>query len=152
MNINSLRLSLEPDGDDGTCELFAAVSVNGFSGKGSAWFNLCDLEKLAKEFMVYPLRPENLPIIAGGFWGKEKKGELEQTHLLIKPYPIGNTGELGVRIELATPLYESDRPECQHVVKVEIRTDYNSLESFGKQLKELAKLQREEAILIENQV
>jgi hypothetical protein len=68
MNKNSLRLSLEPD-DDGTCELFAEVSVNGFSGKGSAWINLRDLEKLAKEFMAYPLRPENLPIIAGGCLG-----------------------------------------------------------------------------------
>ncbi len=151
MNKNSLRLSLEPDGD-GTCELFAAVSVNGFSGKGSAWFNLSDLEKLANEFMEYPLRTENLPIIAGGFWRKEKKGELEQTHLLIKPYPISSTGELGVRVELASPLYESDRPESQHVVKVEIKTDYNSLESFGMQLKELAKLRLEEAILIEDQV
>lgn len=149
MNKNSLRLSLEPD-DDGTCELFATVSVNGFSGKGSAWFNLRDLEKLAKEFMAYPLRPENLPIIAGGYWNKEKKGELDQTHLLIKPYTIGSTGELGVRVELATPLCESDRPESQHVVKVEIRTDYNALESFGKQLKELSKLRLEEAILIEN--
>lgn len=64
MNKNSLRLSLEPD-DDGTCELFATVSVNGFSGNGSAWFNLCDLEKFAKEFMAYPLRPENLPITHG---------------------------------------------------------------------------------------
>lgn len=151
MNENSLRLTLEPD-DDGTCELFAVVSANGFSGKGSAWFNLSDLVELAKEFMTYPLRPENLPIIAGGCWIKDKKGELEQTHLLIKPYPIGSAGELGIRVELATPLYESDRPESQHVVKVEIRTDYNSLESFGKQLKELAKLRRQEALLMGNQI
>lgn len=147
---NNLRLSLVPD-DDGTCELFATVSVSGFSGKGSAWFNLRDLEELSNEFMAYPLRPENLPIVAGGFWSKEQRGELEQTHLLIKPYPIGSTGELGVRVELATPLYESDRPESQHVVRVEIRTDYNSLQSFGTQLKELAKLRLEEAILVGNQ-
>ena len=146
---NSLRLTLEPD-DDGTCELFAAVSANGFSGKGSAWFNLSDLDDLSKEFMAYPLRPENLPIIAGGYWSKDKKGELEQTHLLIKPYLIGSTGELGIRVELATPLDESDRPESQHVVKVEIRTAYNSLESFGRQLKELANLGRPEVLLIGN--
>jgi len=151
MNNNSLRLILEPD-DDGTCELFAMVAANGFSGRGSAWFNVSDLEKISKELMAYPLHPENLPIIAGGYWSKEKKGELKQTHLLIKPYPIGSTGELGVRVELATPLCESDRPESQHVVKVEIRTDYNSLESFGKQIMELIKLRRKEAILMGNQV
>jgi hypothetical protein len=72
--------------------------------------------------------------------------------VLVNSYPIGSTGELGVRVELATPLYESDRPESQHVVKVEIKTGYNSLESFGMQLKALAKLRLEEAILIENQV
>lgn len=143
---NSLRLTLEPD-DDGTCELFAGVSVNGFSGKGSAWFNLQDLEVLSKEFKTYPLRPENLPTIAGGIWSKDIKGELEQPHLFIKPYPIGSTGEVGVRIELATPLYQSDRPESQHVVKVEIKTDYNSLESFAKQLVQLARLQRKDAVL-----
>lgn len=151
MNKSRLRLTLEPD-YDGTCELFAEVSANGFTGKGSAWFNLCDLEEFSKEFMAYPLRPENLPIIAGGYWNKEKKGELEQTHLLIKTYPIGSTGKLGVRVELATPLYDSDRLESQHVVKVEIRTDYNSLELFGIELMELANLRLEEAILIGNQV
>lgn len=151
MNENNLRLKLEPD-DDGTCELFAEVSVNGFCGKGSAWFNLRDLEVLSKEFMAYPLNPESLPTIAGGFWSKDKKGGLEQTHLFIKPYPIGSTGEVGVRIELATPLCESDRPESQQVVKVEIKTDYNSMESFAKQLEQLAKLQREDAVLSGNQV
>jgi len=146
MNENSLKLTLEPD-DDGTCELFAEVSVNGFCGKGSAWFNLRDLEVLSKEFMAYPLRRDNLPTIAGGYWSKEKEGKLEQTHLFIKPYPIGSTGVIGVRIELATPLNESDRPESQHVVKVEIKTDYNCLESFAKQLVQLAKLKRKDAVL-----
>ncbi len=146
MNENSLRLTLEPD-DDGTCELFAEVSVNGFCGKGSAWFNLEELKALSKELMTYPLRRDSLPTVAGGYWSKGKKDELEQTHLFIKPYPIGSTGTVGVRIELATPLYESDRPESQHVVKVEIKTDYNSLESFAKQLEQLAKLQREDAVL-----
>ncbi|MDD2319356.1 MAG: hypothetical protein PHO83_04815 [Geobacteraceae bacterium] len=150
MNRNRLRLSLQPD-DDGTGELCAEVSANGFSGKGSAYFDLRHLAELSENFMAYPLCTERLPIIVGGYWSKNKN-ELEQTHLLIKAYPIGCTGELGVRIELATPLYESDRPESQLVVKVEIKTDYNGLESFGKQLSQLAKLRREEAILMDNQV
>lgn len=151
MNTNSLKLRLVPD-DDGTGELFVSVSANGFSGKSSAWFDLQNLEKLSEDLQAYPLPSDNLPIIEGGYWSKEKRGELKQTHVLIKPYPIGSTGQLGVRVELATPLNESDRHASQHVVKVELRTDYNSLALFGKQLKDVAKLRQEEAILIDNRV
>lgn len=146
MNRNNLKLSLQAD-DDGTGELIAEVSANGFGGKGSAWFDLQRLVAFSEELLSYPIAPEKLPKIEGGFWSKEKKGILEQVHFLLKIYPIGSTGKLGAKIRVATPRYESDRCDSQHIAEVEIETDYNALESFAGQLKQLAKLERSDATL-----
>jgi len=62
-----LRLTLNQD-TDGTGELSAEVSVNGFSGLGSAWFNIAQIAAFGKTLVnTYPLLPERTYELKGGY-------------------------------------------------------------------------------------
>jgi len=65
MNRNNLKLSLQAD-DDGTGELIAEVSANGFRGKGSAWFDLQRLVAFSEELLSYPITPEKWTPLGSG--------------------------------------------------------------------------------------
>ena len=95
-----LALHFESD-DDGTGELFAEISANGFSGKGSAWFDQQSLIETIELFKQYPIPQENHPTIEGGFWeGSDSSLRLKQEHLFISLYPIDSRGKLGVSVRL----------------------------------------------------
>lgn len=145
---NEQKLVLYFDDDnDGTGKLIAEASSNGFSGVGGAWFNNSDVLDFAKALSVYPLETSNLPKISGGFWKKDVKGELEQEHLAISVYPIDGKGNLGIRVKLATELWNEERPESQHVVKLEILTSYNALEKLSKEIVALLNKRVKKAVL-----
>jgi hypothetical protein len=134
--------------DDGTGELFAEASANGFSGVGSAWFNRSELLEFANALATYPIPKDKLPKIAGGFWRKDVSDELDQEHLAISVYPIDGVGNLGVQVRLATAENSSEmRPESLHVVKLEIQTKYNALATFSKQIIDLVNGRIEKAVL-----
>ena len=96
-----LRLWIETDGD-GTGELFAQFNVNGFSGIGSAWFDLLGLVERAKLFAQYPLPQKRPVVLEGGYWSGEKPAALLQEHLHISAYPINSRGALALKIRVAT--------------------------------------------------
>ena len=128
-----LTLQLEKD-DDGTGELTAVFSANGFAGKGSAWFSVSDLARLAKELNKFPL-PKSQPVkLEGGYFRSDAPGTLKQEHLHISVYPIGSLGAVGVHVRAATEYDSHDRPETRHFVGVEIKTSYSELERFSKKL------------------
>jgi hypothetical protein len=143
MTDDGLRLRFAMD-EDGTGALQASVRSQGFSGHGSAWFGVAQLERFASALAAYPLTEEARTGLAGGYW---KDDRLEQVHVGLSAYPLGPTGHLGVRVRVATALGPSERPESQHVTEVELQTTYHELERFSGELRELLAGEREEAVL-----
>lgn len=86
-----LRLTFYDDGD-GTGELTAEATADGYAGIGSAYFNIDKLKRFTKAIGEFPLPERALCQIAGGFCSKEVRGELEQEHLGIDVYPVDHRG------------------------------------------------------------
>ena len=126
-----LSLRIEPD-TDGTGELFAKVAHASFSGASSAWFNLQELRAFGERLQAtFPIPPGTSLSLQGGFWSKSGASVIEQLHVGLSFYPIGGAGVVGVRVTLATSIHEGARPEAQHTVAVEFRTQYEPLRAFG---------------------
>lgn len=135
---NHLLLTLHRD-SDGTGELVAQVCANGFSGLGSAWFNLEAIDAFGRTLSEsFPLCAGPASELKGGFWSSQQPNTIEQVHLGIRFYPIGSTGLVGCRVELATPKHQQDRADSIHSVAVELHTYYEQLLSFGLSLSDLA--------------
>jgi hypothetical protein len=144
-----LRLTFTSD-DDGTGELHAQVSCNGFSGRSRAWFSLPQLETFAAEILRFPLPLEGTTSLRGGYWSRERKGELEQLHLSLRLYPVGPLGVVGCAIALRTPLQRSTNNQAADApaeVQVELRTSYQQVAEFSAALRRLARSEATEAIL-----
>jgi hypothetical protein len=142
------RLSLRfMDDGDGTGELMAQASSNGFCGEGSARFSTERLLEFAEAITAFPIPKDNPPHIAGGFFEKDGSGELAQEHLALKVYPVNRRGHLGVQVRIATALWNGHRPESRHAVKLEIITNYEPMVQFSRDLKALVEGQSREVIL-----
>lgn len=147
--MNSLRVRIKPD-TDGTCELFAAVSVAAFSGAGSAWFGLAQVAQFGHELAEsYPLRSGEDKVLEGGYWSSGPDSVLEQCHVRLRFYPVGELGRLGCRVELASPVQSDIRPSSQARVGVELLTEYEAVRRFGVALVGLTEQSGTEAILEE---
>ena len=146
-----LRLWIETDGD-GTGELYAQFDVKGFSGIGSAWFDLLNLAERAKLFAQYPLSQKQSVVLEGGYWNGEKPAVLLQEHLHISAYPINSRGSLALRIRVATPLDKDDRPQSQFTAAVELKITYEDIARFAKELGSLARGEIREVTVQENEV
>jgi len=140
-----LRLTLNQD-TDGTGELSAEVSINGFSGLGAAWFNITEIAAFGKTLAnTYPLLPERTYELKGGYWSASAR-ELEHVHLGMRFYALGLLGTIGCRVDLATQL-ESASTAPEYAVTVELRTHYEELRAFGASLVALTEGKRDEALL-----
>jgi len=131
-----LRLTLWTDGD-GTAELRAEVSSNGFSGQSSAWFSLPTLGGFAEQLLTYPLPPDGLAPLRGGYRSKERPGELADQHVSIRLCPVGLRGAVGCRVELRTHAQQSNVPSHADAVDVELKTSYQELSEFSRNLQRL---------------
>ena len=129
---DSLRLQFSDDGD-GSGELTASVSANGFAGVGGAWFGVQELIGFARSLAAYPLE-QPAPALVGGFFTKESPPILEHEHLGIGVYPVGTRGQVGVQVRIATELWGDDRPERQHMLRAEVLTTYERLGQFSRDL------------------
>jgi len=126
-----LRLTLNRD-SDGTGELVAEVSADGFSGVGSAWFNLSELLAFGQLLATtYPLLPGQVYELKGGVWSSVNHNTLDFACLWLRFYPVGLHGMVGCQISLATPPNEQGCTQRQHTVTVELRTYYEQLRTFG---------------------
>ena len=143
---NYLRLTLDTDGD-GTANVHATVHCNAFAGTSSAWFDLMQLERFSEQLLAYPLPPDGIAPLLGGFWSKTQRGELAQLHVVLKVYPVGLRGAVGCLVTLNTPLNDGDTSKLASRVEVELRTSYQELSVFSKELKQLANSEASEAIL-----
>jgi hypothetical protein len=141
-----LLLRFNDDGD-GTGKLFAQANSSGFSGEGSAWFSNKELQDFADTIAAFPILEGKSPEITGGFFKKDGSGELEQENLALKVYPIDRRGHLGIQVRIATELWNEERLESQHLVRLEIVTSYEPLMQFSRKLKALAEGRVEEVVL-----
>jgi hypothetical protein len=145
---DQLRLSVEPD-TDGTCELFAEVSAGRFSGAASAWFGLAELAEFGRSVRdTYPLGANQRLRLEGGFWSKSGAPVVEDLHLGIYVYPIGGTGTVGLRVQLATAVHDSERTDSRCSVQAEIKTNYEQIRIFGQAIVSLAQGSGEPALLV----
>jgi hypothetical protein len=90
MQRGMIRFNIKREGD-GSCELIATFASKGFSGSGSAYFDLAALAKAAADFAAFPLSKENHPSIQGGYFDLHV---LSQEHLHISASPLGNTSRV----------------------------------------------------------
>ena len=142
-----LRVNLD---SDGTCELHAFVTSDGFSGHGSAWFDVGRVREFSKALRSYPLSETNPPHIEGGYWSESAPSTLDQVHVSIRVYPIGHRGQLGVRVVIADPpIAQEDRLDSQNRAEIELRTGYNALERFALELDAMLRSSAEKAVLPE---
>jgi len=135
---------------EGVCTLFAEAACDGFAGKSSGLFNTADIEEFAKAISEYPLPPRDRCSVATGFGTSSKA--LEQEHLGIEVYPIDSRGHIGVQVRMATPVWDDERSESQKVARVELRTTYQPLGNFSRDLLALIKGSAEQALLEEEAV
>ncbi len=145
---NYLRFRFQDDGD-GTGKLVAQAESSGFAGTSGAYFNVDKIEEFAAAISAFPLPERDMRrSIAGGFGKKNHPGEMDE-HLGIAVYPIDlRRGHIGVQVRMATELWDSTRPESQHTAKVEIKTTYEPLAQFSKELIRLVRGDLEEAVLV----
>jgi hypothetical protein len=143
-----LKLRIEPDGD-GTAELFAEFETKGFSGRGSAWFDLQTLASKAEKFGQYPLPSEPHVCIEGGYWTEDHFSKLAEEHLHLSAYPINSRGGIRLKIRVASSLGGNARPQSQCYAGAEISTEYEQLARFSRELASLARGETNEVVLNE---
>jgi hypothetical protein len=139
-----IRVRLQRD-DYGTGELIVVAAANGFSGIGSAWFNLDELEIFASQLTSYPLA-EPGPAIAGGYYSAEA-AVLSEELVGVTTYRVGATGQLGMQVRLATGSMGTTRPTSRHSVQLEVLTTYERLGRFAQELRALIRGDVTEAVL-----
>ena len=147
--VGFLRLSFERD-DDGTAELIAHVNAGGFAGASSAWFNIDEISKFARQLGQYPIDFNSPLQLAGGSWAKDQRGVLDEIHLSLRVYSVSNRGQVGMHVLLATRSWHDMRPESRCSVETELLTSYQALVSFSNELLALTESARSEAILFED--
>jgi hypothetical protein len=141
---DGLRLRIWRDTSDGTCELEATARSRGFSGTGSAWFDLARVVSFAEALGEFPITTAAQHGISGGYFGKDG---LEQVHLALSARQIDAAGHVAVQVRVATTLERTARPESQHFAQLEVRTTYEALRRFADQLRSLADGSIDEAVL-----
>lgn len=120
-----LTLMCSRNPDDATAELHATVDSGGFSGSGSAWFNIDEIAAFCASLSTYPIDPAAAPSIKGGYW--DASGKLAESHLSIRIEPSGSTGALKAIVNLALP-YDGRE------VRTWLIVGYNDLDRFRADL------------------
>ena len=131
--LSILQLRFEPDTDQ-TGELFVHAESEGFAGRASAWMGFHQIrefgEKLATRF---PLSQDEVVTLQGGYWASgTAKPTLEETLVGLKVYPVGTTGTIGIAVELMEGDYQGQRAISRAQVRLELLTDYQTLQAFGR--------------------
>jgi hypothetical protein len=148
MTSNYLRLRFQDDGD-GTGKLIARAEADGYSGEGSAYFNIDRLEEFAKAIGAFPLpSSDERRSITGGFGKKDGDGDWEHEHLGIAVYPADALrGYIGIQVRMATEVWQATRPESQKTARIEVVTTYEPLSRFSRDLLSLLNGTIKEALL-----
>lgn len=120
--------------------MFASAGTGDFAGAGSAWFHLDKLLAFGQRLQTcYPLRSDADILIEGGYWNSgSSPPQLDDVLLSIRAYPVGSTGTIGLRVELADGQYEGQRTQSRARTSFELLAGYDELQVFGVQIAQLA--------------
>ena len=118
-----------------------------FFGHSSAWFSLSTLEGFAEQLLDVPLPQDGLAPLRGGYWTKERPGELAEQHVSMRVCPAGLCGAVGFRVELETHIQQSNAASRADAVDVELKTSYQELSEFSRNLRRLIRGEVSEAVL-----
>lgn len=127
-----LRVWLAPDGH-GSGRLFVEFEANGFSGRGSAYFDLADLESKAANFGRYPLCDQSPALIEGGYFTSDMK-QLRQEHLHISALPIDARGGVALRVRGSLPQEEWEQYSPHFSSSIDLTVSYELLARFSADL------------------
>jgi hypothetical protein len=142
---DGLRLRIWCDFSDGTCELEATAQSKGFGGTGSAWFDIAEVRSFAESLAKFPIGEAARRGISGGYFDSQG---LERLHLALSAKQIDSAGHIALQVRVATALERTARPESQHLAQLEIRTTYETLRRFARQLRSLTDGSTDEAVLL----
>ena len=114
----------------------AAMSQTRFGGRGQGWINEEPVRTFAKRLGDYPLNESDPPTLVVG---SHRLGEPLHTQVSLRVYPIGSRGQLGIQVHLATEPWQAPpmRAEEYESVALEVRTTYQRLEDFGRDLRDV---------------
>jgi hypothetical protein len=133
--MNQLTIRVIPD-SDGVWQIHFELQNENFSGRGWCWGSPESLDEFAAQLAGYPLATE--ATLQLGY--NEMQGD--DLGLLLTIRPKGNLGALEARVEIA----DDDDPTCR--LKAKLQTSYASLDRFAPQVRALASLARDEAVLL----
>lgn len=127
-----LQLRFEPD-TDGTGELFVHAESDGFAGRASAWFSFDQIRQFGEQLATrFPLQPGEALTLAGGYWRHgAQPPQLEEALVELRVYPVGTTGAVGIAVALTEGRHEGQRPDSRAHVRLELFTDYQTLQTLG---------------------
>ncbi|MBL4762730.1 MAG: hypothetical protein JKY93_08530 [Gammaproteobacteria bacterium] len=130
---NFLKITADLD-DDGTVGLTGAVSNDGFSGIGEAWFNVSDVRLFISKLEHFAKTTENPPELSGGNW--DGNGNLIHTLFSLRFYSFSSY-RAGVQVQLANHPYTDCRAEEISQVILELKPETQAILNFCKQLNAL---------------
>lgn len=140
-----LRLTYRAD-DDGTGEVTATASAQGWSGRSSGYVNDFRLTDLASALRQYPLSSEEPPRLVTGY-GSEDQGDEFRT-IDLQVVPIGSHGQVVADIHLATFVWPGDRVPIGPSAHIVLPTSYQRVAEFADQLDGLRDGRQEAAVLL----
>jgi len=70
----------------------ARAAAKGFAGQGGASFSIEQIASFAEQLAKFPLPANPRPALTGGFWQKDRSGQLEQEHVGIEVYAVNHRG------------------------------------------------------------
>jgi hypothetical protein len=141
-----LRIYLDED-SDGLGLLSVIFEAAGFSGIGSAWFDLKELEKHVERFAAFPISAENFPCIKGGYWNANAT-KLEQEHVCLSVEPRGGLGNLVISVKVAN--LGDGQVEQRFCASGDLRCDYSQLSNFVQDFIKLIHGELKEVVLNES--
>ena len=141
-----LELRYRPE-DEWHGQLEAVVRTGAFSGRSAAWFDVQRLKGFVPALRAFPFSADAPPLIEGGYWSKERPGNLEQCHLRVAVRPYNSRGTLLVHVELATQYGTSPDADLHQSVTVRFLTEYAAVEEFAGNLEQMLDGNLESAVL-----
>ena len=130
---NFLKITADLD-DDGTVGLTGAVSSDGFSGIGEAWFDVSDVMQFISKLEHFAKTTENPPEISGGNW--DGNGNLIHALFSLQFYSFSSY-RAGVQVQLANHPSTDCRAEEISQVILELKPETQAILNFCEQLKAL---------------
>lgn len=134
----SLRLTYRPD-HAARGEVTMSVTTEGFSGRGSAWFDRSDIE----DFIAQLDAADETPALAGGFFAASRLID-EHVGLRILPDAIGRRR---VRVHVATLVPSGSGADLRQELTASFLTTDAEIGRFRDALSELLAGSVDEAVL-----